>query len=354
MKKVFVSGCYDVLHGGHIEFFRQAKALCDHLVVCLPTDAVLFQYKKKFPWIPLEHKIHVIQALEPVDEVVVGGDLEPAGINFKSTFLKIRPAILAVTEDDSFEGPKRELCKETGAEYVPLPKSLDYEKVSTTEILERVRAVAEAPVRIDFAGGWLDVPRYARADGYIVNCTVSPLVSLYDWAYEKCSGIGGSGAYALLQGKDGVASELEQNAGWQDPVVITETGLCVWRSGKRPVLEAKVNPSLLKGRMALYWTGGMHVTSDLTDLDRDYDLLAKGSRVGRDAALALDYEKLCEAINITHEVQLKEGMKQLPDMGAKAQKYCGSGYGGYAAYFFDKRPDRDGLLPVEPYMQRFM
>ncbi len=27
MRKVFVSGCFDVLHGGHLEFFRQAKAL---------------------------------------------------------------------------------------------------------------------------------------------------------------------------------------------------------------------------------------------------------------------------------------------------------------------------------------
>jgi cytidyltransferase-like protein len=29
MKKVFVSGCFDILHGGHIEFFSQAKALGD-------------------------------------------------------------------------------------------------------------------------------------------------------------------------------------------------------------------------------------------------------------------------------------------------------------------------------------
>ena len=34
MRKVFVSGCYDVLHAGHVEFFRAAKALGDHLTVC--------------------------------------------------------------------------------------------------------------------------------------------------------------------------------------------------------------------------------------------------------------------------------------------------------------------------------
>jgi bifunctional ADP-heptose synthase (sugar kinase/adenylyltransferase) len=31
--KVFVSGCYDVLHGGHVEFFSQARALGTHLTV---------------------------------------------------------------------------------------------------------------------------------------------------------------------------------------------------------------------------------------------------------------------------------------------------------------------------------
>ena len=352
MKKIFISGCYDVLHGGHVEFFRQAKSLGDYLIVCIPSDSVLFQHKKRMAWIPLEHKMQVIGALNPVDEVVVGEDLEP-GLNFKSQFLRIKPQTLAVTEDDKFEGPKRQLCEKTGAEYVCLPKNLDYEKISTTEILNRVRTPAQAPLRIDFAGGWLDVPRFSRPNGYIVNCTISPMVSLYDWGYEKCSGVGGSGAYALLQGKDGVAAELENNVGWQDPAIIMETGLCVWRSGKTPVLEAKINPDFLKGRMGLLWTGKTHVTQSLAELDRDYDLLVKGSIIARQAVMALNFDKLCEAINITHQVQLKEGMQELPCMGEKAKKYCGSGHGGYAVYIFDQRPSRKDLTPIEPHMNRF-
>jgi len=353
MKKVFVSGCYDVLHGGHLEFFRQAKALGDYLIVCLPSDSALFLHKRRLPWIPLDHKIHVIGALEPVDEVVVGDDMEP-GLNFKTQFLRIRPQVLAVTDDDKYESPKRELCAKINADYVRLPKSLDYDQISSTEIVERSRSMAQAAVRVDFAGGWLDVPRLARADGYIVNCTISPMVSLYDWPYEKCSGLGGSAAYALLQGKDGVASELDNSVGWQDPAVIMETGLCVWKSGPRPVLEVKVNPSFLNGKMALYWTGKPHVTQALTELDRDYDLLIQAGRVAREAAFARDFDKLCEAVRMTHEMQLKEGMEKLPNMGAKAAKYCGSGHGGYAVFLFDERPHRRDLLAVEPHMRQFM
>lgn len=353
MKKVFVSGCYDVLHGGHLEFFKQARALGDYLIVCLPSDSVLFAYKHRQPWIPLEHKIRVMKALKPVDEVVVGEDMEP-GLNFRTHFLRIKPQVLAVTDDDGFESPKRELCREVGAEYVRLPKSLDYEPISTTAILARVRATTQAPMRVDFAGGWFDVPRFARPGAYIVNCTISPLVSLIDWPYEKCSGLGGSGAYAILQGKDGVSSEVQNGVGWQDPAVIMETGLCVWRSGPTPVLEAKVNPSFLAGRMALLWTGKTHVTNALADLGRDYDLLERSGKLAREAVLAMDFDRLCEAVRITHEVQLKEGMAKLPDLGAKAMKYCGGGHGGYAVYIFDKRPSRRDLLPIEPYMRQFM
>jgi cytidyltransferase-like protein len=353
MKKVMVSGCYDVLHGGHLEFFRQAKELGDHLIVCIPSDAALFLHKKRKPWIPIEHKMHVIQALDTVDEVVIGEDLEP-GLNFKTQFLKIRPQVLAVTEDDKFESPKRELCAKVGAEYVRLLKCLDYPPISTTEILQRVHAAVQAPLRVDLAGGWLDVPRFSRPDGCVVNCTVSPMVSLYDWPYEKCSGLGGSAAFALLEGRDAVTSELDSGVGWQDPAVIMETGLCIWRSGVSPVLEAKVNPSFLKGRMALYWTGKPHVTRDLAEQDRDYDLLVLGSRKARDAALARDFDGLCESVRITHEVQLKEGMQKLPDLGAKAVKYCGSGHGGYAVFLFEERPVCSDLFPVEPYMKLFM
>jgi cytidyltransferase-like protein len=352
MKKVFVSGVFDILHGGHIEFFSQAKSFGDHLTVCLPTDEVLFNHKKRRPFIPIEHKVHLVRSLKMVDEVVVGDDTE-LGLNFKTQFLKAKPDVLAVTEDDKYESAKKALCKQVGAEYIKMPKQLSYQKISTTEIFERLNAPAEAPVRVDLAGGWLDVPRFARDGGYIVNCSVSPMVSLYSWPYETCAGLGGSGAYALLMAKDGVESELANNVGWQDPAVITETGLCVWRSGARPILEFKSNPSFLNGKMSIYWTGTPHTTKDLANLDRDYDLLLEGSKVGREAVLASDYDKLCKAVEMTHEVQIKEGMEELPSFGEKARKYVGGGHGGYAVYLFDQRPYNKSLIQIEPFMKSF-
>ncbi len=56
MKKVFVSGCYDIVHAGHIQFFEEARALGDYLIVSFASEPVLWHHKQRKPSIPDEHK----------------------------------------------------------------------------------------------------------------------------------------------------------------------------------------------------------------------------------------------------------------------------------------------------------
>jgi hypothetical protein len=241
---------------------------------------------------------------------------------------------------------KRALCEEVGAEYVVLPKTPPkFEPVSTSSIVRWVQAPTEAPLRVDFAGGWLDVPRFSREGEFVVNCAISPLVSLREWPYEKQAGLGGSGAWALLNGKDGVNSEFDLGVGWQDPAVIRETGLCVWRSGHSPVLDFKHNGDFLSGRMAIFWTGKQHDTPGVANHPRDYDGIARSARVAREGVLHADIQKLAEGVAIYHQTQLDEGMDPLPDIeGSIARKYCGGGHGGYALYLFAEPSAREAAL----------
>lgn len=357
MTKVFVSGCYDILHGGHLQFFEEARALGDHLTVSFASDEVLWIHKRRKPSIPDDHKKALIEGMRVVDEVVIG-DSHDEGLDFKDHFLRLRPDILAVTEDDKYGPLKRDLCDQVGAKYVILPKTPPrFEPVSTSSIVRWVQAPTEAPLRVDFAGGWLDVPRFAREGAFIVNCAISPLVSLRDWSYEKRAGLGGSGAWALLNGRCGIESEIDLGVGWQDPAVIRETGLCVWRSGSRPVLDFKSSGDFLRGRMAILWTGVQHDTPGAADLPRDYDRIAESGSIAREAVLSSDIGRLAEAVSVYHAAQLDEGMEPLPDIpGSLARKYCGGGYGGYALYLFATAEDRDAALasvenlrPVEPF-----
>ena len=352
MTKIFVSGCYDILHAGHLQFFEEARALGDHLTVSFASSEVLWIHKQRKTSLPDEHKKALLEGLRMIDEVVVGESHEE-GLDFREHFLRLRPDVLVVTEDDNYGDLKRALCREIGARYVVLPKTPPkFAPVSTSSIVRWVQAPSEAPLRIDFAGGWLDVPRFARPGEFIVNCAIAPLVSLRHWPYERNAGLGGSGAWALLNGWDGIDSELDLGVGWQDPAVIRETGLCVWRSGPRPVLDFKHNGDLLAGCMAIRWTGKQHNTPGIAKLPRAYDRIAESGRAAREGVLHGDLARLAEGVAMYYKAQLDEGMDPLPGIaGAVACKYCGGGHGGYALYLFDCLNARTAALAADPELR---
>ena len=345
MVRVFVSGCYDLLHAGHLQFFDEARELGDHLTVSFANEGILWSHKSRRPSLPDDHKAALLAALPMVDQVV-SGDGEGLGLDFEPIFRKLKPNILAVTEDDCYGEVKRALCDEVGCRYVVLPKTPPVIKpISTTEIVRRIAAPREVPLRVDFAGGWLDVPKHSREGGFIVNCAISPKVSLHDWPYEKKAGIGGSGAWALLEGRDSVEAEVNLGVGWQDPAVIRETGICVWKSGQRPQLDFKRDGSFLNGLLALRWTGTQHDTPGSVDIERDYDLIEAAGAKARQGVMEESIELLAEAIGMSYQAQLGEGMNELPAIeGALAQKYCGGGHGGYAALLFATKNQRDSAV----------
>ena len=67
MKVVLVTGGFDPLHSGHIEYFKEAKKLGDKLVVAVNSDAWLTR-KKGRPFMPFEERIKIIEALDIVDQ----------------------------------------------------------------------------------------------------------------------------------------------------------------------------------------------------------------------------------------------------------------------------------------------
>lgn len=190
----------------------------------------------------------------------------------------------------------------------------------------------EIPLRLDLVGGWLDVPKFSRKNSYIINCTFLPGVTKESWPYNYGGGLGGSAAKAILDGVNPTESELNNGVGWQDPAVIMEGGLCVWRSGELPCLEIKRNPDFIKNHIYLYWTGKPHSTADLVNLNRDYNKIAIWSNTAKIAVENKYCSLLWECVQFAYNLQLDEGMEELPDRGEECKKYCGSGHGGYAFY----------------------
>lgn len=361
MKKVFVSGAFNVLHAGHIRFFQEARALGDYLIVSFPPADLLWTLYDKKSVLEDGDKLALLHSIDLIDEVILSTD-EDKELSFKSAFLQSKPDILAVTTDDLYMDAKRRLCAETGANFVVLEKTVpEGHRTSCTQVVERIKAPAHVPLRVDFAGGWLDVPDNAIPGEYVVNCSISPTVSLKEWNYRQGAGLGGSGGWSVLNGWDPVRSELGLGVGWQDPAVIAETGACVWKSGRYPELDFKNTGAFLKGKMAVFDTRIKHNTPGLASLERNFAKIAKAARVARLGVLQQDITVLAVAVQLSYQLQLEEGMLPLERIGdSLAHKYCGGGHGGYAVYLFETEEAREealntcpDLYPVEPYCRTF-
>lgn len=67
-KVVFANGCFDLIHGGHIHFFKKAKSLGDVLIVALNDDASVQKLKgPSRPIFPLSERFEVLEAIEYID-----------------------------------------------------------------------------------------------------------------------------------------------------------------------------------------------------------------------------------------------------------------------------------------------
>jgi cytidyltransferase-like protein len=69
MKLIIVSGGFDPLHSGHIEYFKAAKKNGDKLIVALNSDAWLKNKKGKF-FMPFDERKSIIESISYVDEVI--------------------------------------------------------------------------------------------------------------------------------------------------------------------------------------------------------------------------------------------------------------------------------------------
>lgn len=71
-KLVFVNGCFDLIHPGHLRLLQEAKALGDFLLVGLNSDDSIRRLKGRGrPVMPLEARLFLFCCLEMVDRVIV-------------------------------------------------------------------------------------------------------------------------------------------------------------------------------------------------------------------------------------------------------------------------------------------
>lgn len=168
-KKIFVSGCFDLLHSGHVAFMKEAAAYGD-LYVCIGSDECVFALKGRYPVNSQDERKYMIESLACVKECRINTGM---GImDFLNEIRDIKPDIFVVNEDGS-TASKEQLCRELKIEYHVL-RRLPHGGLpvrSTTAL----RNECTIPFRIDLAGGWLDQPMVSSVcPGPVLTISIEP------------------------------------------------------------------------------------------------------------------------------------------------------------------------------------
>ena len=124
MKRVITYGTFDLLHYGHINLLRRAKALGDYLIVALSTDDFNNLQKHKKCYFSYEERRLLLESIRYVDLVIPEENWEQ-----KRTDVHLYHVDTFVMGDD-WTG-KFDFLKEEGCEVVYLPRTPE---ISTTQI----------------------------------------------------------------------------------------------------------------------------------------------------------------------------------------------------------------------------
>lgn len=170
MKKVFVSGCYDLLHSGHVEFFRQASQYGD-LYVGIGSDATILNYKHHKTFYPEKERLFMVKSIKYVKDAFINAG---SGImDFIPTVEAIHPDVFVVNADGSSE-TKRKFCEEHGIEYVVLQRT-PAEGLTARSSTDIKDGTCQLPTRLDLAGTWIDQPYVSCfAPGWAITISLVP------------------------------------------------------------------------------------------------------------------------------------------------------------------------------------
>jgi cytidyltransferase-like protein len=170
-KKVFVSGCFDILHSGHVAFLKEAAKFGD-LYVGLGSDNTIFELKGRKTVNSEDERLYMLEALSCVHKVKIN-----AGhgiLDFLNDMESLHPDIFVVNED-GHTPDKEQICKELKIEYKIL-KRIPYANLpvrSTTSL----RKETPIPYRIDLAGTWIDQPYVSKYHpGWAITASLEPTI----------------------------------------------------------------------------------------------------------------------------------------------------------------------------------
>lgn len=175
MSTVFVSGCYDMLHSGHVAFFEEAASYGD-LYVGLGSDQTVFDLKGRRTINNELERLYMVKSIRYVKDAWINSG---SGImDFEKEVQTLKPDIFFVNSD-GYTPEKEAFCKKLGIKLV-VSKRIPSEGLparSTTAL----RQECHIPYRVELCGGWLDQPSVnSLVPGPVIVMSIEPTIEFND------------------------------------------------------------------------------------------------------------------------------------------------------------------------------
>lgn len=376
-KKVFVSGCYDMLHSGHVAFFKSAAQYGD-LYVGIGSDRTIEAYKNRKTVYSESERLYMVKAIRYVKDAYINPG---SGImDFVDTVELVRPDIFVVNTDGGSD-EKRCFCQERGIEYIELERipEAGLDARSTTSLRKGTRS--QLPYRIDLAGTWIDQPYVSvYHPGWAITISIEPTEEFMErggmststrnaarkiWPYELPEYNEEMLARLLFCFENDPESKGHVS-GAQDAIGICMPGLT------RHYYDGRYWPSKIEScndETVLSWLErhlclvpmfprrpGTSVVEGKDIRPEKVKALADAAEQCWGALLRCDLEAAAKAYRDSFKAQvalfpamMQPGVQEYIDAcrakGALAWKMCGAGGGGYLALLVKELPE--GAIPVK-------
>lgn len=179
-KRVFVSGCYDMLHSGHVAFFKEAASYGD-LYVGIGSDQTIRELKGRNTINSEQERLYMVQSVRFVTDAWVN---KGSGIlDFEQDLRAFKPDLFVVNED-GHSPAKEKLCTDLGIDYLILKRIPEAGlPARSTTSLRSGNAQCQLPFRLDLAGTWIDQPYVSKyGPGWALTISIEPTIEFM----ERC------------------------------------------------------------------------------------------------------------------------------------------------------------------------
>jgi cytidyltransferase-like protein len=174
-KKVMISGCFDLIHAGHIVFFKSA-AKFGKLHVYVGQDKNIKHLKGKAPYFSEEERKYMVGAVRYVEKAHIASG--SGMLDFEPDMKLLKPDIFVVNKD-GYTHEKKMLCEENGVELIVLDRIPENGLPARSS--SALKQELKFPYRICLAGGWLDQPWVSEIHpGSLVVAQIWPTIDFND------------------------------------------------------------------------------------------------------------------------------------------------------------------------------